>query len=227
MSCASRTSEILAPSVPTTILCAGSNYKAHNDEKIGAAASGKSRSSLSDCVIGPLDSIICDSRFTQKLDCETELAIVIGRGGKHIPIDRALSQVFGNGVVNDVTARDRQVRKGPNGSVWYDLGREKVFDTSAPFGPCIATADEIPDPQQLFIRTCINGELRQAANTAEMIWSCAELIHHFSVNMTLRAGMVIITGTPAGTAWSADSELGGKWSPSSSGEATVKAARYC
>lgn len=221
---------ILAPFVPTTILCAGSNYKAHNDEKMGAAASGQEPEffvKTGDCVIGPLDSIVCDSRFTQKLDCETELAIVIGRGGRHIPIDRALNHVFGYSIVNDVTARDRQVRQGPNGSVWYDLGRGKVFDTSAPFGPCITTADDIPDPQQLFIRTRINGELRQAAHTAEMIWSCAELIHHFSVNMTLRAGMVIITGTPAGTAWSADPELGGKWAPSNSGEATVKAARYC
>jgi 2-keto-4-pentenoate hydratase/2-oxohepta-3-ene-1,7-dioic acid hydratase in catechol pathway len=129
--------------------------------------------------------------------------------------------------MNDVTARDLQVRRKPDGSTFYELGRGKVFDTAAPFGPCIVTADEIADPQRLQIRTRINGELRQAASTADMIWSCADLIHFFSVNLTLRPGMVISTGTPAGTAWSSDKELGGHWSPPERAEHQVVAAtRY-
>ena len=138
----------------------------------------------------------------QRAGCETELAIVIGMAGRHIPRERALDHVFGYTIVNDVTARDLQVRKSPEGSVWYEVGRGKMFDTSAPLGPVIVTADQIADPQQLDLRTRINGELRQSANTSDMIFSCAELIHFFSTGLTLKPGMVIITGTPAGTAWS-------------------------
>ena len=220
---------LLAPLLPSTILCAGSNYHAHNREKAGAPLSGKEPEffvKTADCVIGPGDAIIHDPVLTQKLDCETELAIVIGKAGRHIPVASALSHVFGYCIVNDVTARDRQVRRKPDGSTWYELGRGKVFDTSAPLGPCITTADEVGDPQTLQIRTRINGELRQSGNTADMIWSCAELIHFFSVNMTLKPGMVIITGTPAGTAWSSDPELGGHWLPPEDGEALIPARGY-
>ncbi len=205
----------LAPPMwPTTLLCTGSNYRDHNKEKANTAISGKEPEffiKTSDCVIGPDGHIVYDPELTEKLDCETELAIVIGKPGRHIPVASALDHVFGYTIVNDVTARDRQVRKTPEGSVWYDLGKGKSFDTSAPMGPCIVTADEMGDVQKLSIQTRINGDLRQSSNTSEMIWTCAELIHFFSRSFTLRPGMVIITGTPAGTAWSVDSELGGTW----------------
>ena len=220
---------LLAPMMPSTILCAGSNYHAHNREKASAPLSGKEPEffiKTSDCVVGPDDGIVHDKVLTQKLDSETELAIVIGKEGRHIPVDKALDYVFGYSIINDVTARDRQVRRKPDGTTWYELGRGKVFDTSAPFGPCIVTADEIGDPQRLQIRTRINGELRQSGNTSDMIWSCAELIHFFSVNLTLRPGMVIITGTPAGTAWSSDKELGGHWMPPEDGEKLIPAKGY-
>ena len=220
---------LLAPLLPSTILCAGSNYHAHNREKASAPLSGKEPEffiKTSDCVIGPGDDIVHDPILTQKLDCETELAIVIGKEGRHIPVATALDHVFGYSIINDVTARDRQVRRKPDGTTWYELGRGKVFDTSAPFGPCIVTADEIGDPQRLRIRTRINGELRQSGNTSDMIWTCAELIHFFSINLTLRPGMVIITGTPAGTAWSSDKELGGNWMPPEDGEQLVPAKGY-
>jgi 2-keto-4-pentenoate hydratase/2-oxohepta-3-ene-1,7-dioic acid hydratase in catechol pathway len=132
--------------------------------------------------------------------------------------------VFGYTIVNDVTARDRQVRRSPEGFVWYELGRGKSFDTSAPLGPEIVTADEIGDPQSLDLKTRINGELRQASNTRNMIWTCAELIHFFSMSFTLRPGMMIITGTPSGTAWSMDKELGGNWFGQ---PGLVPATRYC
>lgn len=217
----------LAPMRPSTILCSGSNYRDHNAEKIGAPTSGKEPEffvKTADCVVGPDEAIVYDSKLTQKLDCETELAIVIGKPGRHIPVDAALDYVFGYTIVNDVTARDRQVRRSPEGLTWYDLGRGKVFDASAPLGPAIVTADDVGDPQALRLQTRINGELRQSASTADMIWSCAELIHIFSANLTLRPGMVIITGTPAGTAWSTDASLGGKWREQ---PGLVPASRYC
>ncbi|MGA3000024.1 fumarylacetoacetate hydrolase family protein [Bradyrhizobium sp.] len=216
---------LAAPILPSTILCAGSNYREHNDEKIGSPTSGKEPEffvKTSDSVIGPDEAIQYDEKLTRKLDCETELGIVIGTPGRHISKERALEHVFGYTVVNDVTARDRQVRRSGD-FTWYELGRGKAFDTSAPIGPCITTADEIPDPQVLGIHTRVNGELRQSSNTRSMIWSCADLIHFFSTNFTLKPGMVIITGTPAGTAWSADKELGGRWQPR---EGLVAAARY-
>lgn len=216
---------LAAPILPSTILCAGSNYREHNDEKLGSPTSGKEPEfflKTSDSVIGPEDSIQYDEKLTRKLDCETELGIVIGAPGRHIAKERALAHVFGYTIVNDVTARDRQVRR--SGSfTWYELGRGKAFDTSAPLGPCVTTADEIPDPQALNLRTRVNGELRQSSNTQNMIWSCADLIHFFSTNFTLKPGMVIITGTPAGTAWSSDKELGGHWQAK---DGLVAAARY-
>lgn len=221
--------KLLAPMMPSTILCAGSNYRAHNREKASAPLSGMEPEffiKTSDCVVGPEEAIVHDPVLTSKLDCETELAIVIGKPGRHIPVERALEHVFGYSIINDVTARDRQVRRKPDGTTWYELGRGKVFDSSAPFGPCIVTADEIGDPQRLQIRTRINGELRQSGNTSDMIWTCAQLVHFFSINLTLRPGMVIITGTPAGTAWSSDKELGGSWAPPEDGEPLVAAKGY-
>ena len=206
--------QLLAPLVPTTILCSGSNYLSHNQEKANADTSGKEPEffvKTGDCVVGPGQAIVLDPVLTRKLDGEAELAVVIGKPGRHVSVGDALDHVFGYTIVNDVTARDRQVRRRPDGSYWYELGRGKLFDTSAPLGPCITTRDEIPDPQALMVRSWVNGELRQISSTSQMIWSVAELIHFFSVNMTLRPGMVIITGTPSGTAWSADTELGGKW----------------
>lgn len=219
--------KLLAPLLPSTILCSGSNYRAHNAEKVGTPLSGQEPEffiKTADCVIGPEEAIVHDPRLTEKLDCETELAVVIGKPGRHIPVETALEHVFGYTIVNDVTARDRQVRRSPEGFTWYELGRGKAFDSSAPLGPVIVTADEIPDPQALELKTRINGEPRQSGQTSDMIWSCADLIHFFSINFTLRPGMVILTGTPAGTAWSVDETLGGKWTPA---EGLVAASRYC
>lgn len=218
---------LLAPMLPTTILATGSNYKAHNDEKANTPTSGKHPEFFvltSDSVIGPDEPIVCDPRLTEKLDVETELAIVVGTPGRHIPTERALEHVFGYTILNDVTARDLQVRTTSEGFTWYELGRGKAFDTSAPLGPCIVTADEIGDPQDLQLTTRVNGEVRQLASTSAMIWTCAELVHFFSESFTLRPGMVISTGTPAGTAWSMDAELGGKGLVS---PGTVPATRYC
>ena len=220
----------LAPPIrPATMLCSGSNYRDHNQEKANTPISGKEPEffvKTADCVIGHGERIIYDERLTKKLDAETELAIVIGRPGRHIPVERALEHVFGYTIVNDVTARDRQVRRNEQGFTWYELGRSKCFETSGPTGPWIVTADEIGDPQRLRLRTRINGELRQSSSTANMIFSCAHLIHFFSANMTLQPGTIIITGTPGGTAWSTDPELGGKWVGGDGSEKLVPAKGY-
>jgi 2-keto-4-pentenoate hydratase/2-oxohepta-3-ene-1,7-dioic acid hydratase in catechol pathway len=211
------------------MLCSGSNYTDHNKEKANTPISGKEPEffvKTADCVIGHGDKIIYDERLTKKLDAETELAIVIGSAGRHIPVERALEHVFGYTIVNDVTARDRQVRRNEQGFTWYELGRSKCFETSGPTGPWIVTADEIGDPQKLRLRTRINGELRQSSSTGNMIFSCAHLIHFFSANMTLRPGTIIITGTPGGTAWSTDPELGGKWVGGDGSEQLVPAKGY-
>ena len=220
---------LAAPIVPSTVLCSGSNYTDHNKEKANTPISGKEPEffvKTADCVIGPGDTIIHDERLSKKLDAETELAIVIGKPGRHIPVERALEHVFGYTVANDVTARERQVRRNEQGFTWYEVGRGKAFETACPLGPCIVTADEIPDPQKLRLRTRINGELRQSASTGNMIFSCAHLIHFFSISFTLKPGFVILTGTPGGTAWSTDPELGGKWVGGDGSETLVPAKGY-
>ncbi len=202
---------LLAPLVPPIILCAGSNYVDHNKEKAESPLKGKEPEFFvksPTCVIGPGQPIVWDRRVTKKLDYEVELAIVIGKPGRHIPVERALDHVFGYTILNDITARDRQVRTR-DGVVWYELGGSKNFDGSAPLGPCLVTADEVADPQALDLRTTVNGEIRQNNNTHNMKFGVAYLIHFFSINMTLHPGTVISTGTPGGTGWASDPELGG------------------
>ncbi len=214
------------PITPSTLLCSGSNYLDHIAEKANTDISGKEPEFFvkpSDCVAGPGEDIRWSPRLTTKLDAETELAIVMGKPGREISVERALDHVYGYTVVNDLTARDLQVRFRADGSAWYEVGRGKVFDTAAPIGPCIVTRDEIPDPQALKIINRVNGELRQNGNTSHMIFSCAEIIHFFSLSMTLKPGIVLITGTPAGTAWSADESLGGRWA---GGNGIVRASGY-
>lgn len=203
--------KLAAPIMPTLLLCSGENYWDHRDEKpevIRRDPEFFTKTALG--VIGPGDDIVRDERVTKKLDYETELAIVIGKPGRHIAVERALEHVYGYTIVNDVTARDRQVTLRADGTSIYNLGPGKNFDTCAPMGPVIVSADEIPDPQSLQLKTWVNDELRQNNSTAMMIWTCAQLIAFFSTFVTLKPGVVIATGTPGGTAWGTDPELGGK-----------------
>jgi 2-keto-4-pentenoate hydratase/2-oxohepta-3-ene-1,7-dioic acid hydratase in catechol pathway len=200
-----------APLRPEIILCSGENYWDHRDEK--PPVEGREPEffiKVPHGAIGPEDDILLDRAVTKKLDYETELAIVIGKAGRHIPVERAQEHIFGYTIVNDVTARDRQVRMRPDGTCSYALGPGKNFDTCAPIGPMIVSADEIPDPQALELRTRVNDTVRQSNSTAKMIWNVAELVNFFSIFLTLRPGFVISTGTPGGTAWGSDPELGGR-----------------
>ena len=127
-----------------------------------------------------------------QLDWEVELGVVIGRGGRHIARENALSHVFGYTVVNDISARDIQNRPGMQ---WF-LG--KSLDGSCPMGPVIVTADEIPDPQSLTLRLAVNGAVKQEDTTAHMLFDVAAIIAEISRVLTLEPGDIIATGTPAG-----------------------------
>lgn len=202
---------LCAPIVPPVILNSGQNYWDHRDEKPVVDQKDPEfflKTPLA--VIGPDEPVLYDSIVTQKLDYEVELAVVMGKPGRHIPVEHALDHVFGYTVANDITARDRQAVPHPEGGWEYALGPGKNFDTSAPLGPWIVTRDEIPDPQDLQLRTYVNDEIRQNNSTAKMIWSVAEIVAFFSHFYTLQPGVLLETGTPGGTAWATDPEIGGK-----------------
>lgn len=144
----------------------------------------------STCVIGVGEAIHCP-KISEKVDYEGELAFVIGTRCKHVPLQQAAQMIAGYTICNDVTVRDWQQR-----TPTWTLG--KSFDTHGPLGPWLVTADEIADPHNLTLKTWVDGELRQNANTGEMIFNCFEMLAYLSQAMTLEPGDVITTGTPAG-----------------------------
>lgn len=139
------------------------------------------------------DAEVVIPRFTKQLDYELELAIIIGRRAKYVAPDDALDYVAGYCIFNDMSARDIQAREHANKVIL--LG--KSFDTSCPLGPWLTTKDEIADPQNLKMQLRVNGELRQDANTSDMIYGVRELVSWWS-NITLEPGDVITSGSPAG-----------------------------
>jgi 2-keto-4-pentenoate hydratase/2-oxohepta-3-ene-1,7-dioic acid hydratase in catechol pathway len=130
---------------------------------------------------------------SDEVDYECELAVVIGRPCKNVSRQRALDYVLGYTCCNDVSARDWQLKRG--GGQWC---RGKSFDTFSPLGPCLVTRDELPNPNELAIRTTLNGEVMQDWNTNDMIFDVPTLIEFLSGSTTLPAGTVILTGTPHG-----------------------------
>jgi 2-keto-4-pentenoate hydratase/2-oxohepta-3-ene-1,7-dioic acid hydratase in catechol pathway len=144
----------------------------------------------SSCVIGYGDAIQ-RPKVSDKLDYEGELAFVIGKRCRHLPVDKAHQVIAGFTIANDVSVRDWQMR-----SPTMTIG--KSFDTCGPLGPWIVTPDELPDPHNLSIKTWIDDELRQDGNTRQMIFNCYEMVAYLSQAMTLEPGDVITTGTPSG-----------------------------
>jgi 2-keto-4-pentenoate hydratase/2-oxohepta-3-ene-1,7-dioic acid hydratase in catechol pathway len=141
-------------------------------------------------IVGPDEPVFSHPGATQEIDYEVELALIIGKGGRGIRKEDAYGHVWGYTVVNDVTARDLQKLARQ----WF-LG--KSLDTFCPMGPWIVTADTV-DPEDLRVRTWINGELRQDANTRDLIFDIPTLIQTLSAGVTLQPGDIIATGTPAG-----------------------------
>ncbi|MFV0492181.1 MAG: fumarylacetoacetate hydrolase family protein [Pseudorhodobacter sp.] len=141
-------------------------------------------------VVGPDDPILHNANITQQLDWEVELAAIIGTRARRVDREGALAYVFGYSVMIDVSARDNR-RAGQ----WIF---SKGMDSFAPFGPCIVTADEIPDPQDLELWLTVNGKEKQRSTTAKMLFKVDELIADISTGITLEPGDIIATGTPEG-----------------------------
>ena len=176
---------------PPKIICLGRNYVDHSDEmKEPPAEEPVIFMKPHTTIIGPNEKIVKPT-FVKELDYEGELAIIIGKKAKNIPVSHAESCVFGYTVFNDVSARDFQFRDGQ----WT---RGKSFDTFAPIGPSITTKAQLPDTSNLSLKTWVNGELRQNATTRNMMLNVSEIVHHLSRVMTLEPCDVIATGTPAG-----------------------------
>lgn len=178
---------------PTKIVCIGLNYADHAAET-GAAIPTEPVvfSKFPTAIIGPEDSIEVPS-ISQQVDYEAELVVVIGKQAKRIKPEQAMSHVFGYTCGNDVSARDWQ--KGRPGGQWL-LG--KTFDTFAPIGPTLVTADEIKNPHDLNVRLRLNDQTLQDSNTKQFIFQIDFLIAHLSQIFTLEPGDLLFTGTPPG-----------------------------
>ena len=191
---------LAAPFRPERIFCAAANYIEHANE-MGSVLAGKSDSKpymfikLGNTVIGPGEAIKMPPE-TSKLDWEIELAAVIGRGGRRIPVTQALEYVGGYAIINDISARDLNVRG--DYPFKFDWFQGKCHDTFAPFGPWIVPASAVPDPQALPMQLKVNDQIMQNDSTANMIWTVREEIAYLSTIVTLEPGDVIATGTPTG-----------------------------
>lgn len=176
---------------PPKIICVGLNYRDHVRECNAEIPTVPTIfSKYVTAIIGPGDDIVLPKLSTGP-DYEAELAVVIGKGGRYISKERWKEHVFGYTNFNDVSARDFQEAT----SQWM-IG--KTFDTFAPMGPAIVTADEIEDPHALDIQMVINGEVLQNSNTRELVFGIPELLAHLSSVFTLEPGDIISTGTPGG-----------------------------
>ena len=191
---------------PGKIICLAGNYAEHVREG-GLEAYGKKETTPwlfmkpSTTVIGPEQPIRLPGKLGACIDWECELGVIIGEHCSQVPASRALDYVAGYTVFNDISARAIDVpveRKLRDRDPFHDWLHGKWFDTFGPMGPCIALKDEIPDPQRLHLELRYNGEIRQSANTGQMIYPVAELIEWISTFITLEPGDIISTGTPSG-----------------------------
>ncbi len=183
------------------VFCVGRNYADHVKE--GLAKAGKEVklpevpqffSKATGAVNGPYGDVRLDPAVTRLLDYEVELALVIGTAGRDIPKSRAYEHVFGYCVLNDMTARDLQRRHDQ----WF---KGKSLDTTCPLGPCIVDRAALGDPATLELSLTVNGEERQRAKVAQMIFDIPTIIASLSAGLTLQAGDIIATGTPAGVGY--------------------------
>lgn len=187
--------KLLAPVQPTAIYVIGLNYKAHAVEMKKAipehpVVTMKGNNSL----LAPNDAIVLPRHLrSDQVDYECELAVIIGQTCKNVSREDALNYVAGYTVANDVSARDWQ--QIYSGGQWV---KGKSFDTFCPLGPCLVTKASITDPDDLNIKTFLNGECMQDSNTKDLIFSVRDLIVFLSASMTLLPGTVILTGTPPG-----------------------------
>lgn len=196
---------------PYTIYCAGANYSDHAAEMARRVnqppppdphAQGLNAWHFIKAARAVADpgATVKISNISNNVDWEVELAAVIGRRARDVPVEKALSYVAGYTCANDLSARDRGPRPNlPDTAVFkHDWTKHKSFDGSCPLGPWIVPASDIRDPQSLGLKLWVNGEIKQDSNTKDMIFTLAEQIAQLSNGMTLHPGDVILTGTPAG-----------------------------
>ena len=186
--------KLLAPIIPRTILCIGLNYRQHAEET-GAKIPEHPVLFMKavNAVNNPGDPIVIPKIAPNEVDYECELAVIIGRAAKNVSRKDALQYVLGYTCANDVSARRWQKEGG--GKQWC---RGKSFDTFCPLGPCLVMTDEIPNPNDLEIKTLLNGKTMQDSTTSDMIFDVPGLISFLSEGTTLLPGTVILTGTPQG-----------------------------
>lgn len=187
---------------PEKIIVAGGNYQSHVDEAMGKKNAPSPSEPIiifkpSNTVIGPNDALIRPLQ-SQQLDYETEIGVVIGRGGRNIRREDAYDHIAGYMICNDVTARDLAFKDVALHPMYAQMTRAKGIPTGAPSGPWIATKDEIPDPHNLRLQCWVNGELRQDGRSDEMIVDIPGLIEDFSKIVELSPGDFIMTGTTTG-----------------------------
>ena len=196
--------ELLAPVMPRKVLCAGVNYRKHVREMGGEVPGADWQPFFflkppSTTVTGPADPIVIRDHERAQYDWEAELGVVMGVGGRDIPVGRALEHVAGYCVANDITARGYHRRAAvPAEAFRFDWLAAKGADSSLPLGPGITPAFLVPDPQNLRLRLWVNGELQQDESTADMICGVDQLVAAASTYVTLEPGDVIATGTPSG-----------------------------
>ncbi len=185
--------KLLAPvERPGKIVAIGQNYWDHcREQNKPAPERPMIFTKFTTAINDPGGTISWSPELTQQVDFEAELAVVIGKKARRVTEAEALSYVFGYTAANDVTARDLQY----GDKQWV---RGKSLDTFCPLGPALVTADDVPDPQALKIRTELNGQVMQDSHTGEMIFSVAHLISFASHAFTLEPGDIILTGTPDG-----------------------------
>jgi 2-keto-4-pentenoate hydratase/2-oxohepta-3-ene-1,7-dioic acid hydratase in catechol pathway len=189
---------------PRKVLCAGINYRRHIREMGGAEPDASWRPFFfmkppTTTVLGPADPIVLHDAENARYDWEAELAVVVGTGGRDIPVERARAHVAGYAVANDVTARGYHKRSGvPIDAFVYDWFASKSIDGGLPLGPGITPAFAVADPQDLRMRLWVNDTLHQDETTGDMICGIDELIAAASRIVTLEPGDVICTGTPSG-----------------------------
>lgn len=190
------------PNPRKNVFCVGRNYAEHIAEgekaqkvKVGITEHPVFFTKPPTSVVAPDGDVLVFPKLSEATDYEVELAVVIGKGGRDIPKNRAFEHVFGYTIVNDITARDVQRRHGGQ----YFKG--KGLDGSCPIGPWIVTADAISDPHNLSIRLSVNGEQRQNGNTGAMIFDIPTLIASLSEGLTLEPGDILATGTPSGVGY--------------------------
>ena len=195
--------ELLSP-IPRprqNIMCLGWNYIEHVEETTGNALEApklpkypivftKAASSMN----GPFGDIPINLEVSNKMDWEVELGVIIGKGGIGISKSQALNHVFGYTIINDISARDYQKKHKQ-----FFIG--KSFTGACPMGPWIVTADEIPNPQILNLKSYVNGELKQDSNTKYQLFDVVSVIESISKGMALEAGDIIATGTPSGVGY--------------------------